>query len=183
MFWARGPWGPLGPDVAYGGARNYLLSGKLPTVRHAPNRAIDMHPKGIDMHPKVSIYFAPNNRILAQVAFLGKTWVFRKNMQILHVRQKSHMAYFWKKNYRIHCCVARIFEKNTFWTFWTFRLLDAQKIGFGAWGRFCMFFYVQEFIDLFTIWAISINSGRCSTKVFPMNLPVKMALALFQKQF
>ena len=39
----------------------------------APNRSIDMHPKGIDMHPKVSIYFAPNNRILAQVAFLGKT--------------------------------------------------------------------------------------------------------------
>ena len=27
-------------------------------------RAIDMHPKGIDMHPKVSIYFAPNFRIL-----------------------------------------------------------------------------------------------------------------------
>ena len=51
--------------------QSYLLSGKLPTVRHAPNRSIDMHPKGIDMHPKVSIdlhpttaYFAPNNRIL-----------------------------------------------------------------------------------------------------------------------
>ena len=47
---------------------SYLLSGKkLPTVRHAPNRSIDMHPKGIDMHPKLSIdlhptsaYFAPN---------------------------------------------------------------------------------------------------------------------------
>ena len=52
--------------------QSYLLSGKLPTVRHAPNRSIDMHPKGIDMHPKVSIdlhpttaYFAPNNRIHA----------------------------------------------------------------------------------------------------------------------
>ena len=79
---------------------NYLLSGKLPTIRqatyyqtsyllsgmhpnvaadfapnnrihapnnriHAPNRSIDMHPKGIDMHPNVSIYFAPNNRILS----------------------------------------------------------------------------------------------------------------------
>ena len=32
--------------------QSYLLSGKLPTVRHAPNRSIDMHPKGIDMHPK-----------------------------------------------------------------------------------------------------------------------------------
>ena len=36
---------------------SYLQSGKLPTVRHAPNRSIDIHPKGIDMHPKVSIYF------------------------------------------------------------------------------------------------------------------------------
>ena len=83
------------------GERNYLLSGKPPTIRqatyyqasyllsgmhpnvaadfapnnriHAPNRSIDMHPKGIDMHPNVAAYFAPNNRILAQVAFLGKT--------------------------------------------------------------------------------------------------------------
>ena len=52
--------------------QSYLLSGKLPTVRHAPNRFIDMYPKGIDMHPQVSIdlhpttaYFAPNNRIHA----------------------------------------------------------------------------------------------------------------------
>ena len=37
---------------------SYLQSGKLPTVRHAPNRSIDMHPKGIDMHPKVSIDLA-----------------------------------------------------------------------------------------------------------------------------
>ena len=58
--------------------QSYLQSGKatysqakLPTVRHAPNnrihapnRAIDMHAKGTDMHPKVSIYFAPNFRIL-----------------------------------------------------------------------------------------------------------------------
>ena len=50
--------------------QSYLLSGKLPTVRHAPNRSIDMHPKGIDMHPKLSIdlhptsaYFAPNRAI------------------------------------------------------------------------------------------------------------------------
>ena len=50
--------------------QSYLQSGKLHTVRHAPNRSIDMHPKGIDMHPKVSIdlhpttaYFAPNRSI------------------------------------------------------------------------------------------------------------------------
>ena len=57
--------------------QSYLLSGKatysqakLPTVRHAPNRSIDMHPKAAYMHPKVSIdlhpttaYFAPNRAI------------------------------------------------------------------------------------------------------------------------
>ena len=95
MFWARGPWGRWAQMWDTRGARNYLLSGKLPTVRqatyyqagyllsgmhpnvaadfapnnriHAPNRSIDMHPKGIDMHPNVSIYFAPNNRVLSQV--------------------------------------------------------------------------------------------------------------------
>ena len=44
------------------------------------------------------------------------------------------------------------YQKNTL--FELFELLDAQKIGFGAWGRFCMFFYVQEFTDLFTVFAI-----------------------------
>ena len=91
--WARGLGAP-GPKMwDTRGDSNYLLSGKLPTVRqatyyqasyllsgmhpnvaadfapnnriHAPNRSIDMHPKGIDMHPNVSIYFAPNNRILS----------------------------------------------------------------------------------------------------------------------
>ena len=66
-------WGKL-PTVR----QSYLLSGKLPTVRHAPNSRIHasnraiymhptaayMHPKGIDMHPKVSTYFPPNNRVL-----------------------------------------------------------------------------------------------------------------------
>ena len=104
IFWARGPWGPLGPRCRIGGRLYYLLSGKLPTVRqatyyqasyllsgmhpsvaayfapsnciHAPNQSIDMHLKGIDMHSNVSIYFAPNNRILFQVT------CFRKNEKI-----------------------------------------------------------------------------------------------------
>ena len=72
-----GAWVPLGPrcgirveNVTTYSQASYLQSGKLPTVRHAPNRSIDMHPKGIDMHPKVSIdlhpttaYFAPNRSI------------------------------------------------------------------------------------------------------------------------
>ena len=43
--------------------------------REEVDRSIDMHPKGIDMHPNVSIYVAPNNRILSQVA------VFRNKME------------------------------------------------------------------------------------------------------
>ena len=56
--------------------QSYLLSGKLPTIRHAPKRSrilctqqphtlyptvsAYMHPKGIDMHPTTS-YFAPKS--------------------------------------------------------------------------------------------------------------------------
>ena len=70
-------------------------------------------------------------------------------MQNLQVRKKSHMAYFRKnKNYRIHCCVAHIIKKTLFELF---ELLDAQNMCFGARLRFCLFFYVQKFIDVFTI--------------------------------
>ena len=47
---------------------SYLLSGKLPTVRHAPNQSIDMHPKGIDMHPKVSIDLHPTTAYMHPTA-------------------------------------------------------------------------------------------------------------------
>ena len=75
-------------------------------------------------------------------------------MQNLHVHQKSHIACFGKKvkNYHQHCFAAHIFKKKSL--FELFELLDAQKIGFGAWGRFSISFYVQEFIDLFTVFAI-----------------------------
>ena len=59
------------------GESNYLLSGRPPTVRqaktvrHAPNRSIDLHPTTAYMHPRVfaymhptTAYFARNIRIL-----------------------------------------------------------------------------------------------------------------------
>ena len=106
------------PNVAADFAPNNRIHAPNNRI-HAPNRSIDMHPKGIDMHPDVSIYFAPNNRILAQVAFLGKTLVFRKNMQNLHVHKKSHIEYFGKKvkNYNQHCFVAHIVKKIDFLNF------------------------------------------------------------------
>ena len=66
------------PNVAADFAPNNRIHAPNNRI-HAPNRSIDMHPKGIDMHPKgidmhpnVSIYFAPNNRILSQVACFRK---------------------------------------------------------------------------------------------------------------
>ena len=58
-----------------------------------------------------------------------------------------------------------------------------KKIGFGAWGRFCMFFWSKKSSICLPYLQFSINSGRCPTQVFPMNLPVNMALALFLQQF
>ena len=57
-----------------------------------------------------------------------------------------------------------------------------KKIGFGAWGDFCQFAWFKNSPSCLPYCKFSINSLRCSTKVFPMNLPVNMALALFQKQ-
>ncbi len=63
------------PNVAADFAPNNRIHAPNNRI-HAPNRSIDMHPKGIDMHPNVSIYFAPNNRILSQVT------VFIKNEKL-----------------------------------------------------------------------------------------------------
>ena len=54
-----------------------------------------------------------------------------------------------------------------------------KKIGFGAWGHFCMFFRSNMLPVCLQYWQFSINSLRCSTKVFRMNLPVDMVLAPF----
>ena len=56
------PLGPMGPIRARGRgswaqATGYTWRVYLPTVRHAPNRSIDLHP--------TTAYFAPNNRIHA----------------------------------------------------------------------------------------------------------------------
>ena len=72
--WARGLGAP-GPRLQdTHGECNYLLSGRLPTVRqaktvrHAPNRSIDLHPTTAYMHPKVSIYMHPTTAYLHPTA-------------------------------------------------------------------------------------------------------------------
>ena len=63
--------------------------------------------------------------------------------------------------------ISRIFifqgPENRFWGLGTFWGVQKSSI----YLQFCKFY---------------INSGRCSTKVFPMNLAVDMALAFFFKQ-
>ena len=94
IFWARGPWGPLGPrcrirveTVTTYCQAGYLLSGKLPTIGHAPKRSrrlctqqphrctqpIHRHaPKRHRHAPKRLHRLAPNNRILLKIAFFCK---------------------------------------------------------------------------------------------------------------
>ena len=50
-----------------------------------------------------------------------------------------------------------------------------KKIGFWAWGRFWQLFMSKNSSIYLQFCKFYINSGRCSTKVFPMNLPVNMA--------
>ncbi len=66
IVWARGPWGPLGPSyrIHVESVTTYCQA-KLPTVRHAPNRSIDLHPTSAYFAPNRFRIHAPNNRIHA----------------------------------------------------------------------------------------------------------------------
>ena len=87
--WARGLGAP-GPKMWDArGERNYRLSGRLPTVRqsylqsgkatycraklpavrHAPNRSIDLHPTTAYLHPRVSMYMHPTTAYFAPNRF------------------------------------------------------------------------------------------------------------------
>ena len=83
-----------------------------------------------------------------------KTWVIMKNMQNLHVRKKSHMAYFWKKNNKLSHALLRCahYQTNPL-----FELLDAQNMCFGARGRFWTFFIAKKSSIYLQYWQFSIN--------------------------
>ena len=57
-----------------------------------------------------------------------------------------------------------------------------KKIGLLARGPFFHVFFCPKSSIYLQFCKFYINAGRCSTKVFPMNLPVNMALALCQTQ-
>ena len=62
-----GPWGPYGPGAGAPGPKlqdthgecNYLLSGRLPTVRQANGRCQRCAQKAHTLHPQVSAYMHP----------------------------------------------------------------------------------------------------------------------------
>ena len=56
---------------------------------------------------------------------------------------------------------------------------QTQENRFSGLGTFCMFFKSKKSLICLPHGQFSINSLRCSTKVFRMNLPIDMALALF----
>ena len=67
--------------------------------------------------------------------------------------------------------------------FQIFQIPDPRKSVFWPGGRFCMFFRSKNLPSCLPYGQFYINSLRCSTTVFPMNLRVNMALALVLKQF
>ena len=88
---------------------------------------------------------------------------------------------FLKKSKKLSHTLLRCahFQKNPL--FELFELLDAQNMCFGAWGRFCMFFYVQEFIDLFTVLAIFYKFWKMLHKSFSYEPSRQYGISPFSK--
>ena len=98
----------MGPSL--GDGESYLQSGKatycqakLPTVRQAPNRSIDLHPTTAYLHPRVSAYFAPSNRILCTQPLHRLAPNFRiLCTQTFHKHAPKRHRDFAPKSSRIH---------------------------------------------------------------------------------
>ncbi len=108
---------------------------------------------------------------------------------------KSVFHYFGLSWARLEKCIvqsAENFKEHRFHFFDILRILEPdfqnihipgpRKSVLGPGDVFGRFWGVQKSSISLQFYKFHINSGRCSTKVFPMNLPVNMALALFQKQ-
>ena len=73
------------------------------------------------------------------------------------------------------------FSKYGTW-FSYFQIPDPRKSVFWPGDVFCTFLLSKKSLIYLPYCIFYINLFWCRTKVFPMNLPVNMALALFQKQ-
>ena len=91
----------------------------------------------------------------------GSVW------SILHSFFRS-IFYIFFKNSKNWNHISRFFRFQT------------QETRFFGLGTFLHVFFMSKNSSIYLQFGrLSINSLRCSTKVFPMNLPVNMALALF----
>ena len=135
----KGPWGHWEPWAKAPGApgpklptvrQSYLLSAqatycqaKLPTVRQAPNRSIDLHPTSAYMHPRVSAYmhptsayFAPNNRIL-------RTQQLHTCTQPLHIHAPNIRIHA-PKSLQIHAPNIRILCTQPYIPFYSYIIIN-----------------------------------------------------------
>ena len=56
-----------------------------------------------------------------------------------------------------------------------------KKIGFGAWGRFCLFLFVCNFTDLFTVWTIFYKFSPMLHKSFSYEPSLQYGISPFKK--
>ena len=128
--------------------------------------------------------------LIVQVGDLFRLWLHFYS--VFEFPPKSVFHYFGLSWARLEKCIvqsAENFKEHrfhflTFFEFWNLisRIFILQGPENRFWGL-GTFLGCPKIIDLFTVLQILYKfSGRCSTKVFPMNLPVNMALALFQKR-
>ena len=132
--------------------------------------------------------------LIVQVGDPFRLWL--RFYRVFEFPPKSVFHYFGLSWARLEKCIiqsAENFKEHRFHFFDILRFLEPdfqnihipgpRKSVLGPGDVLGAFWGVQKSSIYLQFCKFYINSGRCSTKVFPMNLPVNMALALFQKLF
>ena len=132
--------------------------------------------------------------LIIQVGYPFRLWLHFYS--VFEFPPKSFFHYFGLSWARLEKCIvqsAENFKEHRFHVFDILRILEPdfqnihipgpRKSVLGPGDVLAAFWGVQKSSTYLQFCEFYINSLRCFTKVFPMNLPVNMALALFQKQF
>ena len=131
--------------------------------------------------------------LIIQVGHPFRLWLHFYS--VFEFSPKTVFHYFGLSWARLEKCIvqsAENFKEHRFHFFDILRILEPdfqnihipgpRKSVLGPGDVFGRFWGAQKSPIYLQFCKFYINSGRCSTKVFPMNLPVNMALALFRKQ-
>ena len=132
--------------------------------------------------------------LIIQVGHPFRLWLHFYS--VFEFSPKSVFHYFGLSRARLEKCIvqsAENFKEHRFHFFDILRILEPdfqnihipgpRKSVLGPGDVLGAFWGVQKSSIYLQFYKFYINSGRCSTTVFPMSLPVNMALALFQKLF